>query len=218
MFVGHYAAALAAKTIEPRAPLWTYAAACQLLDIGWSALVMVGVEKVRVASSAPGGAGLDLYFMPYTHSLPGALAWSAGAALLCLALLRLPWRAALVVGLTVFSHWPLDVLVHHPDLAVGFGGPKVGLGFWDYPIPEMALEMGLLAVAGAAWTARRKQGGLKAWPAVLFLAVLAALQIVASLSPNPSGALVTGAMGLAIFLMTIALAALVDRASRARAA
>ena len=32
MFVGHYAAALAAKAIEPRAPLWGYVVAAQAID------------------------------------------------------------------------------------------------------------------------------------------------------------------------------------------
>jgi hypothetical protein len=44
MFVGHYAAALAAKAVEPRAPLWTLIAGAQLIDIGWAGLVMAGVE------------------------------------------------------------------------------------------------------------------------------------------------------------------------------
>ena len=48
MFVGHYAAALAIKAAEPRAPLWTLAAGCQLVDIGWSALVMADIERVRI--------------------------------------------------------------------------------------------------------------------------------------------------------------------------
>ena len=32
MFVGHYAAALAAKAAEPRAPLWAYVAGAQLIE------------------------------------------------------------------------------------------------------------------------------------------------------------------------------------------
>ena len=39
MFAGHYAAALAAKAAEPRAPMWTLIAGAQLVDIGWSALI-----------------------------------------------------------------------------------------------------------------------------------------------------------------------------------
>ena len=71
MFAGHYAAAFAAKTLEPRAPFWTYAGACQLVDIAWSGLVMGGVEKMPGVDHAPAGAARwTSGFMPYTHSLP----------------------------------------------------------------------------------------------------------------------------------------------------
>jgi hypothetical protein len=103
MFVGHYSAALAAKAAEPRAPLWALVAGCQLIDIGWSGLVMAGVEKMKIDPNLP-GSPLDLYFMPFTHSLPGALIWAAGAMLLARLVLRLPWRAATFIGLAVFSH------------------------------------------------------------------------------------------------------------------
>jgi hypothetical protein len=211
MFVGHYAAALAAKTLEPRARFWTYAGACQLMDIGWSALIMGGIEKMRVDPRLP-GSGLDLYFMPYTHSLPGAAAWSIGAAVLGRLLLRLPWRAAWMVGAVVFSHWMLDLLVHRPDLALWFGGPKVGLGFWNYPLPEMALELGLVAVAGGAWIARRKQEGRKAWPVIAYMGFLTALQMAASLSqPNSDDPVAGGGLALAVYLLATGLAWLVDR-------
>ncbi len=215
MFVGHYAAALAAKSIEPRARFWTYAGACQLMDIGWSTLVMSDVEKMRVDPSLPGSA-LDLYFMPYTHSLPGAAAWSLGAAVLGRYLLRLPWRAAAMVGLVVFSHWILDLLVHRPDLALWFGGPKVGLGLWNYPLAEMALELGLVAVAGGAWIARRKQEARQAWPVIAYMGFLTALQMAASLSPNSDDPVKGGALALAVYLLATGLAWLVDRDERGR--
>ena len=62
MFVGHYAAALAAKAIEPRAPLWSYVIAAQAIDIGWGVLLMAGVEKARIVPDLPGST-LDLYHM-----------------------------------------------------------------------------------------------------------------------------------------------------------
>lgn len=130
MFVGHYAAALAAKAIEPRAPLWTLAAGCQLVDIGWSAFIIAGVERASVDPSLP-GSSLVLEHMPWTHSLPMTFVWSAGAALLALVLLRLPLRASVLIGLTVASHWVLDFLVHRPDLELWFGGDKVGLSWWN---------------------------------------------------------------------------------------
>ena len=212
MFVGHYAAALAAKTVEPRAPLWSYVAACQLVDIGWSGLVMAGVEKVRIDPALP-GSPLDLYFMPYTHSLAGALAWSVAGAVLARYALRLPWRAGIVFGLAVFSHWILDLLVHRPDLDLGFGAGKVGLGLWNYPIPEMTLEMGLVAVAGAAWAAARKAKGRTAWPAVLFVGILAAVQIAATFAGAAVDVSAMGASALAVYGLVCAIAWGVDRST-----
>ena len=93
MFVGHYAAAMAAKAVEPKAPMWTLATACQLVDIGWSVFIMTGVERARVDPSLPGST-LVLYDMPWTHSLPMTFVWSIGAALLARWLLRLPLWAS----------------------------------------------------------------------------------------------------------------------------
>ena len=115
MFVGHYAAALAAKGAEPRAPLWTYVVGCQLVDVAWSGLIMTGAERVSFDPKLPGSA-LVLEHMPYTHSLPAAIAWSLAAALLVRWALKLPWPATAMVGATVFSHWLGDLLVHRPDL------------------------------------------------------------------------------------------------------
>lgn len=215
MFVGHYAAAMAAKAIEPKAPMWTLAAASQLVDIGWSSFIIAGVEHARVDPSLP-GSSLVLYDMPWTHSLPAALVWSVGAALLVKVLLRLPIWASAIVGLTVFSHWLLDFLVHRPDLALWPGGERVGLGLWNYPVPEQAVEIGLLAVCGGAWVASRKALGRLAWPAIAFIAFLVTLQIVAMLQPQPAGELPSqaGVMILAIYLLVAALAALTDLRGR----
>lgn len=212
MFVGHYAAAFAAKAIEPKTPLWTLAAGCQLIDIGWSSFIMAGIEHASADPSLP-GSSLVLYDMPWTHSLPGAAAWSVGAALLCLALLRLGVWPSVLVGFSVFSHWLLDLLVHRPDLQLYPNGPKVGFALWNYPVPEQALEIGLLAVFGAAWTASRKEQGRTAWPAVAFIAFLVVLQIAAMLMPPPAGQIgfQSGLTILIIYLFVTAIAALADR-------
>jgi len=183
MFVGHYAAALAAKAAEPRAPLWTYIVASQLVDWGWSAFIMTGVEHMSLDPSLP-GSHLVLYDMPWTHSLPGALAWSAGGGLLAKLVLRVPDRAAVMVGAVVFSHWLGDLLVHRPDLALIPGGEKVGLGLWNYPMPEMILELGLLGVSAVLWTGQRKAEGRHAWPAAIFVGLLAVLQFVSIALPS----------------------------------
>lgn len=217
MFVGHYAAAMAAKAIEPRAPMWTLAAAAQLVDIGWSAFIVTGIEHASVDSTLPGST-LVLDYMPWTHSLPAALVWSIGAALLVR--LFVPTWASVAVGLTVFSHWLLDLLVHRPDLALWPGGERVGFALWNYPVLEQAVEIGLIAVCGAAWVASRKTLGRFAWPAIGFMGALIALQIVAMLSPQPEGPLgaQSGAMILAIYLGVVVVAALTDLRGKAQGA
>lgn len=210
MFVGHYSAALAARAAEPKVPLWSYMIAAQFMDVGWSGLVAAGVEKVRIDPSLP-GSDLDLYYMPWTHSLPGALAWSVGGALLARWLLKVPVRAAILIGVVVFSHWAADLLVHRPDLALWIGGPKVGLGLWNYPVPEQAVEMGLVAVAGAWWAGARVREGRSLWPAPVFLAGLVALQIVAMLMPPGGDKVQMGVTAIAAYLGVALAAWFVDR-------
>lgn len=209
MFVGHYAAALAGKAIEPRAPLWTLVAGAQLIDIAWAGLLMTGVEKVRFDPELP-GSSLDLYHMPWTHSLPAALLWAAAALLLCRLVLRLPWRAAIVVGVVVFSHWALDLLVHRPDLELWFGGAKVGLGGWNFPVPEATLEMGLIALAGGAWLWSRGAWSRSPWPALGFMAFLVVLQMVSQIAIPTGPAAAYGRMALIIYLVVTAISVLAD--------
>ena len=219
MFVGHYAAAFAAKAIEPKAPMWALIGAAQLVDIGWSAFIIAGIERASVDPALPGST-LVLEHMPWTHSLPAVFAWSVGAALLVLLLLRLPIWASAIVGLTVLSHWVLDLLVHRPDLELWPGGERLGFGLWNYPVPEQAVEIGLIALCGAAWVASRKTLGRMAWPAIAFIGFLVALQIVAMLSPQPAGPLgaESGATILVIYLVVAAVAGLTDLRGKTRGA
>lgn len=201
MFVGHYAAALAARAIEPRAPLWTYVLGCQAVDIAWSGLIIAGVEKAGIDHGLP-GSPLILSYMPFTHSLPAALLWSVAVGAGLMALLKLPRRAGIFIGLAVFSHWLLDFLVHRPDLPLVWNGPMVGLGLWNYPVPEQALEMGLLAIGAAAWGWRRGKEGRGWIGASAFLAFLLFLQIVPMVSPMGADRLSMGGMALVAYLFT----------------
>ena len=215
MFVGHYSAALAAKAAEPRGPLWAYVAAAQLVDIGWSALVMAGVEKVRIDETLP-GSSLDLYHMPWTHSLPAAVLWSLAAAAVCRWALKWPGRVATMVGAVVFSHWLFDFLVHRQDLLLWPGGAKVGLGWWNYPVPEQALEIGLLGLAGMAWAWTAARGGKSLWPPLVFVAALVGLQVLVMFLPPQNDTFQLGLSALVVYLVVTAAAWLVDRRKRGR--
>src|SRR5438876_5229411 len=103
MFVGHYSVAFAVKDERNKIPLWILFVAVQLLDFLWAPFVLLGIEKVRIVPGITATSPLDLYYMPYTHSLIGALVWSTAAFFVykLFAGQRASNAAALIVGLAV---------------------------------------------------------------------------------------------------------------------
>lgn len=186
MFIGHYAPALIAAAY-PRAPrLGALFVAAQLVDVGFFALALLGVEHLRLVPQQTVSNALDLYYMPYTHSLLGTLGFAAAWAL-ATRLMGGGHGTAWIGAGVVASHWLLDWLVHAPDLTLAGAGPRYGLGLWNWPLLEMPLELGLVAVAlvfFASHTAARDWRG-HASILVLSLALLVA-QLVNWLDPQPT--------------------------------
>ena len=215
MFVGHYSAAFAAAAL-PKAPkLGTLFVAAQLVDIAFFSFVPLDIEHMRVAPGTAVMNPMDLYDMPWTHSLAGAFAWGVGFAILLRATLG-NWTAGAIGGAVVVSHWLLDLLVHVPDLTIAGQPPKLGLGLWNYPGIAMPLELALLL--GSAWfyaRATKSTGATAALPALLV--VLLALQAFNWFGPAPV-AVDAGlwAMGLLAFAITASLAWWVARNRIAR--
>jgi membrane-bound metal-dependent hydrolase YbcI (DUF457 family) len=195
MFIGHYSAAFAAKGIERQVPLWIFVLAVQLVDVGWSILVLLGIEKVRIVPGFMAGSPLDLYYMPYTHSLLATFIW--GAVVFALARF-LPGagraRAAAIVALAVMSHWLLDLLVHAQDLALYDDTMKMGFGLWNYPLFENTLELLLLYAAYVFFcrgaTSRQARATLN------LVVVMTILQVVNIFMPPPPSAQVMAVMAL----------------------
>ena len=193
MFIGHFAPALVAAT-HPRAPkLATLFVAAQLVDWGFFALLLTGAEKMRVVPGITAMNPMDLYHMPWTHSLAGSAVWALGfAALVWLA--RRDRVAAGIAGAVVLSHWLLDLLVHRPDLTLAGSPPKLGLGLWNHPMIAMPLELAL--TFGALWFFLSRTRG-PALPAIVLGAVLLALQMINWFGPMPTE--VTAATSLLAF-------------------
>jgi hypothetical protein len=177
MFVGHYGVAFAVKTERNKIPLWVLFVAVQLLDFLWAPFVLLGIEKVRFVPGITATNALDLYNMPYTHSLIGALFWSAVA----LVIYKIGWRkiasntAALLVGFAVFSHWLLDLIVHRPDLPIYDDTLKVGFGLWNYRGIEFVLEIGILLFGGVLYLKRNGPIARKIG-IIIFVAALVLIQ------------------------------------------
>jgi len=203
MFVGHYGISFAAKKAEPAIPLWVLFIAVQLLDVLWAPFVLLGVEKVRIVPGFTASNPLDLYYMPYTHSLLAAIGWSVVAFLVYRAVRPVPPRAAAIVGLAVFSHWVLDFLVHRPDLPLYDNSAKVGLGLWNFPALALSLEAVLLF--GGMWLYFRL-GTARRTAMLVFGVVMLGIQAYVFFGPPPASdkaAAVTALASYVVFAVVI---------------
>lgn len=175
MFVGHWAPALAAAAASNRAPkIGMLFIAAQLVDWAFFGLLLAGVEHMRFSPGISAMNPMDLYHMPFTHSLLGA----TGFAVMFAALVWLASKdrvAALIAGAVVLSHWLLDLLVHVPDLTLAGSPPKLGFGLWNHPAIEMPLEVGI-TLGALWWYAKARQPARL--PVLTLVAVLLGMQAV----------------------------------------
>jgi hypothetical protein len=215
MFVGHYSAAFVAAAL-PKAPkLGTLFVAAQLVDFGFFIFVPLGIEHMRIDPTASVMNPLDLYDMPWTHSLLAAFVWAAAFA----AVLRFTignWTAGLIGGAVVVSHWVLDLVVHVPDLTLLGSLPKLGLGLWNHPAIAMPLEIGLfLGTAGLYAISTRPDNNRRAL--LILVSVLLLFQAIHWFGPPPA-AVDVSLWGLALFAFVVAtlLASWVARSRIAR--
>jgi membrane-bound metal-dependent hydrolase YbcI (DUF457 family) len=204
MFVGHYGVSFAAKKAEPSIPLWVLFIAVQLLDVLWAPFILLGIEKVRIVPGITASNPLDLYYMPYTHSLVAAIGWSVVAFLgFRFAIRTASTRAASIVGVAVFSHWVLDFLVHRPDLPLYDNTAKVGLGLWNFPAVALGLEAVLLF--GGMWLYFRL-GMARRTAMLVFGVVMLAIQAYIFFGPPPASdkaAAATALVSYAVFAIVI---------------
>lgn len=174
MFIGHWAPAMIAATHKDAPSLPVLFIAAQLVDWAFFLFLIIGVEAMRVTPGISVMNPMDLYHMPYTHSLLGSVLWAAGFGGLIYAFSR-NIGAAIISAIVVLSHWLLDLLVHVPDLTIAGNAPKLGFGLWNHPAIEMPLELAL--TVGALWFYARTAKP-KTVPLLMLASVLLALQAV----------------------------------------
>ncbi len=194
MFIGHFAPALAAAAVSPRAPkLGTLFIAAQLVDWAFFAFAIVGIEAMRIDPSATKMVPFDLYHMPYTHSLLGSGVWAVIFGLLVFALLR-DALAGIIAGLVVVSHWVLDFLTHRPDLTLAGGDRFYGLGLWNLPWIAIPLELGI-TFGAFYWYVKRTRGPIG--PPLVLLGLLIGMQAINWFAPHPTEA------GLGLYIQAL---------------
>ena len=214
MFVGHYAASLALKKFETRASLGVLFLAVQLADILFFPFVLLGIERVNIIENYTQSTHFQLEYMPYTHSLVGALLWALAAYALFRWIIVKKQGIALVVGIAVFSHWVFDLIVHTPDLPLWSDtSPKLGFGLWNNAIATYTLEAVLLI--GATWlylkstSATTKGGKYGMGVFVVFLLLVNIMNIFGPLQDDSQMAMAVSA--LAAYFLFAAIAFWLDK-------
>jgi uncharacterized membrane protein YeiB len=217
MFLGHYGVALALKRAEPKLSLGTLFVAVQLPDLLWGIFLLLGWEQARIVPGHTAITPLEFLSYPISHSLVGALAWSFVAAALYYSWptrdTSRHWQAAAMVGLAVFSHYPLDVLVHIPDLPLsGNSSVRLGLGLWNNPAATLIAEAVVFGIGLAIYVARRSnRHPVRLRRLVIVVLLLVGTYVASLLGPVPPSMTVVAVSDI-VFLLTIAaLAAWADR-------
>ena len=177
MFIGHFAMGFGAKRFAPQVSLGVLFLACQLADLLWPNLVLLGIETLSIKPGITAMTPLDFSSYPYSHSLIALLVWASVFAALYMVLSRAGYKAAVVIAALVFSHWLLDVLTHRPDMPITLGDtPKIGVGLWNYPIVAIPIELLLFGVG--VWFYSRctkplnRKGSIGLWLLVSFLLIV----------------------------------------------
>ncbi len=189
MFVGHFALAFGAKRYTPQVSLGVLFLACQLADLLWPNLVLMGLENFEVEPGNTVMTPLNFLHYPYSHSLVALLVWGAIFGALYTVLNRTGVKTALIIAGLVLSHWVLDVVTHRPDMPITLGDSiRIGFGLWNAPVLAVVTEM-LIFAAGiwlyAAHTkARDRVGSIGFWALVGFLLIVYSANILGP--PPPS--------------------------------
>lgn len=204
MFVGHYGVALAARGAEKRLPLWAYFLAVQWVDLVWTVLIYVGVERVSIVPGVNPSGPLVFDYYPYTHSLAAGLAWAAIAFMGYRVFTRMQGsqRVAAFLALAVLSHWFLDLLVHQPDLPLYDESRKVGLGLWNHPMIELVVELVLL-MAGLVYYFKQSPELSKARRIALTVLclVIVAIQLAGDFGPPPGSVKLMAVSGFVLYVL-----------------
>jgi hypothetical protein len=217
MFLGHYGVAFALKRAQPKLSLGTLFVATQLLDLLWGIFVLLGWEHARIVPENSAFTRLELWDYPISHSLVGALTWGVVAAACYYSWptrdTTRHWQAAAIVGLAAFSHYPLDVLVHLPDLPImGNDSSKLGLGLWNHPVATMVAELLVFGLGLAVYVALgSKRHRVRPGRLAVLVVVLLGAYFASVYGPPPPNMTTVGVSAIVIVLLAGALAAWADR-------
>lgn len=190
MFLGHFGVGFGAKAAAPKASLGVLFLAAQFVDLLWPTLLLIRAEEVAIAPGITKVTPLDFVDYPISHSLLAVVLWG-GLFGSVYYLIRRYRVGAWVCGLSVVSHWFLDLLVHRPDLPLAPGeSMRVGFGLWNSLGATLVLELAVFGVG--LWLYLRvtraldRVGSVALWALVGFLVLIYLGNVFGAPPPSPT--------------------------------
>ena len=204
MFVGHIAAGMVAKRIEPRISLGTAVLGAVLADLLVFIFLIAGIEHFSVLADVKRNQFLG-YDIVYSHSLLMDGVWGALFAGVWF-VRRRNVRGAVVLFAAVISHWVLDVISHRPDMRLAPGTDwMLGLGLWNSLLATVIVEGGFWLLAVVLYVrltrVRARAGVYVFWIGVVLWTLAWWGNITQGIEPNPVKA---GIGGLILFTLIVA--------------
>jgi len=212
MFIGHFALGFGAKRLNPAVSLGMLFLACQLADLIWPTLVLLGIERLAIDPGNTAFTPFNFISYPYSHSLVALVLWGVLLGAVFVVAGRATLSAGALIAALVVSHWVLDFISHRPDMPLTFSGEtKVGLGLWN-SVPATVVVEALMFAAGLfiyarSTTARDRIGSIGLWVLALFFIVINAANILSPPPPSPAAV----AWAAELLWLVVALAFWVDR-------
>jgi hypothetical protein len=202
MFIGHFGAGLASKSVDRKISLGTLFLASQFIDLVWPVFLLLRLEKVKIDPGNTAFTPLDFVYYPFSHSFLAVFIWSCLFGAVYYAIKK-NLKGSLLLGMLVMSHWILDLLTHRPDLPLTIWSDfKVGLGLWNSIIFTILIEGGIF-LAGSflylkATKPENKWGSIALWSLLIFLVIVYFMNVF---GPPPPSAEPIGYLGLSMWLL-----------------
>ncbi len=205
MLVGHVAVGLVGKRIEPKLSLGTLVLAAVLPDLLWGVFLLVGIDHVQFIPGRGAANYLVATDIAWSHGLVTGAVWAALLATAYYWRRRYP-RGAVVLVITVLSHWVLDFVSHRPDMPLAPGVPaRFGLGLWASVPATLAVEGSLWALALMIYVRATRARNLGAhfllWIVAAILTLMWYNNIAGPPPPNPKTAPIAS---LVLFTLIVA--------------